>query len=399
MKVLYIVTSFPRDEKDVITPWMIETIERLRARGVEVVVYSCSCRGTVDHELGGIPVRRFRYFFKSLELLSHDNSIPEQIRQNKLYLLLVAPYIVFGVLGLKRLLQRESFDVIHVHWPFPLGIFGYFAGRWSHAPVLSQFYGVELRWVRSKMPVFIPFLRWIIKHSDLVVAISSHTRKEIEIIAPGSRVEIVPFGSPVPPMVESEREAQDPARARRVLFVGRLVERKGVEYLVRAMKEISCPWPVELDIVGTGPLEENLKALAEQSGLSGRVHLRGKVSTEELKRYYSACDCFVLPAIVDSKGDTEGLGVVLIEALSYRRPVIASDLGGIVDIVQHEKTGLLVPEKDSLSLAAAIMRVLTDKALAGHLAEDGYKFVQSYFDWERITDRWVFLYRELTGKK
>jgi len=399
MKVLYIVTSFPRDEKDVITPWMIETIERLRARGVEVVVYSCSCRGTADHELGGIPVRRFRYFFKSLELLSHDNSIPEQIRQNKLYLLLVAPYIVFGVLGLKRLLQRESFDVIHVHWPFPLGIFGYFAGRWSHAPVLSQFYGVELRWVRSKMPVFIPFLRWIIKHSDLVVAISSHTRKEIEIIAPGSRVEIVPFGSPVPPMVESEREAQDPARTRRVLFVGRLVERKGVEYLVRAMKEISCPWPVELDIVGTGPLEENLKALAEQSGLSGRVHLRGKVSTEELKRYYSACDCFVLPAIVDSKGDTEGLGVVLIEALSYRRPVIASDLGGIVDIVQHEKTGLLVPEKDSLSLAAAIMRVLTDKALAGHLAEDGYKFVQSYFDWERITDRWVFLYRELTGKK
>jgi glycosyltransferase involved in cell wall biosynthesis len=399
MKVLYIVTSFPRDEKDVITPWMIETIERLRARGIEVVVYSCSCRGTVDHELGGIPVRRFRYFFKSLELLSHDNSIPEQIRQNKLYLLLVAPYIVFGVLGLKRLLQRESFDVIHVHWPFPLGIFGYFAGRWSHAPVLSQFYGVELRWVRSKMPVFIPFLRWIIKHSDLVVAISSHTRKEIEIIAPGSRVEIVPFGSPVPPMVESEREAQDPARTRRVLFVGRLVERKGVEYLVRAMKEISCPWPVELDIVGTGPLEENLKALAEQSGLSGRVHLRGKVSTEELKRYYSACDCFVLPAIVDSKGDTEGLGVVLIEALSYRRPVIASDLGGIVDIVQHEKTGLLVPEKDSLSLAAAIMRVLTDKALAGHLAEDGYKFVQSYFDWERITDRWVFLYRELTGKK
>jgi glycosyltransferase involved in cell wall biosynthesis len=116
-----------------------------------------------------------------------------------------------------------------------------------------------------------------------------------------------------------------------------------------------------------------------------------------LNKYYSACDCFVLPAVVDSEGNTEGLGVVLIEALSFRKPVVASALGGIVDVINHEKTGLLVPEKDSPALAAAITRVLTDEELARRLGEEGFRFVREYFNWDRIISRWIELYAELAA--
>ena len=398
MKVLYIVTSFQRNEKDVINPWMIETIRLLDSRGVEVSVYTSAWRGLGDHALGGIAVRRFRYCPKSLEILSHERTIPDQIRDNKLKILLVVPYMLFGLLRLRKLLRKEHFDIIHVHWPFPLAVFGYFAGRWAGAPVVNEFYGVELRWVRNKMPVFTPFMRWILRTSDLVVAISSHTRSEIERIAP-VRVEIVPYGSPVPSIPAQKTAEQEPSRTRRVLFVGRLVERKGVEYLVRATKELDLPFPVQLDIVGAGPEEENLRSLAAQLGLADRVNLAGRVSSQELKEYYAACDCFVLPAIIDSRGDTEGLGVVLIEAMSYRKPVVASALGGIVDIVHHEKTGLAVPEKDPKALAGAISRLLNDQELSRRLAEDGYNYIQHYFDWKRITAQWLALYRELTARK
>ncbi|HUU29853.1 MAG TPA: glycosyltransferase family 4 protein [archaeon] len=399
MKVLFIVTSFQRDEKDVITPWMLETMNRLRAKGVEVVVYVCAYRGLGDHRIHGIQVRRFRYFWRRLELLSHDDTVPDQIRRNRLFALLVVPYLVFGVWGLRRVLKLERFDVIHVHWPFPHGLFGYFAGRWAHAPVVSQFHGVDLRWVVNKMPFFVPFLRWVIRNSALVAANSSHTKAEIERIAPGTPVEIVPYGSPVSPAAEQKHLDKDSRSVRRVLFVGRLVERKGVAYLVRAMKELDCPFPVELDIVGAGPEEESLRRLVQELGLGQKVHLKGLVSPPELENYYAACDCFVLPAIVDSKGDTEGLGVVLIEALTYQKPVVASSLGGIVDVIRHEETGLLVPEKDSSALARAISRVLTDRELASRLGQDGCRFVRRYFDWDSIIERWISLYREIVSSR
>ncbi|MBN2288493.1 MAG: glycosyltransferase family 4 protein [Candidatus Glassbacteria bacterium] len=397
MKVLFIVTSFPRSEDDVITPWMLETISRLRARGVETTVYVSSYRGLADHQVHGIPVRRFRYFFRRWERLSHELTVPDQIRRNKLFILLVPFYLFFGIWGLRRILRSERFEVIHVHWPFPHGLFGYFAGRWSSAPVVSQFHGVGLRLVRNQLPFLTPFLRWVVRHSSLVVANSSHTRAEIERLGVPCRLEIVPYGSPVPPQQQGGPAAEDPQRVRLVLFVGRLVERKGVEYLVRALKLVDCPFPVELEVVGTGPEEPALRSLAAGLGLAGRVRFAGRVSSEDLTDYYAACDCFVLPAVIDSRGDTEGLGVVLVEALSYHKPVVASGVGGIVDVIRHEQTGLLVPEKDPEALARAITSVLTDSELASRLAAQGYEHVRRYFDWERITGRWVELYNEITG--
>ena len=396
MKVLFIVTSFPRREDDVITPWMLETISRLRAVGVQATVYVSSYRGLTDHEIHGIPVRRFRYFFRRWERLSHEQTVPDQIRGNKLFILLVPFYLFFGVWGLRRLVRSENFDVIHVHWPFPHGLIGYFAGRWARAPVVSQFHGVGLRWVRNKMPFFTPFLRWVLRNSRLVAANSSHTRTEIERLGVPCRIEIVPYGSPVPSLQHSEPDSSaDPERVRKLLFVGRLVERKGLEFLIQAMRLIDCPFPVNLDIVGRGPEESRLRALVDELGLAERVKFAGQLSSEELRKFYAACDCFVLPAIVDSKGDTEGLGVVLIEALSYHKPVVASGVGGIVDVIRHEETGLLVPEKDPEALAQAITRVLTDTELATKLAGRGYEHVSRYFDWDRIIERWIGLYEEI----
>ncbi|HLA39325.1 MAG TPA: glycosyltransferase family 4 protein [Candidatus Glassbacteria bacterium] len=399
MKVLYIVTSFQRSAEDVINPWMVETIRQLARRGISVTVYTSSWLGQGDHLVDGIQVRRFRYFFKRLEMLSHTRTIPDQIKANPLVLLLVPFYILFGVIGLRRVLKLEKFDLVHVHWPFPMAVFGWFAARWAGVPWINEFYGAEIRWAANRMKMLLPFVRWSVKSCDLVVAISSHTRDEILKLS-RVPVEIVPYGSPVPAAEERSGEEPDPQRTRRVLFVGRLVERKGVEYLLRAVKEIDLPFSVVADVVGGGPEEARLRRLAEELELGSRVNLAGRVSAQELKEYYRNCDCFVLPAIIDSRGDTEGLGVVLIEALSYRKPVIASHVGGITDILLHEKTGLAVPPKDPQALARAISRVLTDRELALRLGREGYDYISRYFDWGRLTDRWVELYgRLVAGQK
>ncbi len=399
MNVLYIVTSYKRSSADVINPWMVETIAQLHRQGVNVDVYTSAWHGQGDHEVEGTMVRRFRYLPRKLEMLSHDSTIPDQIKANKLVLLLVPFYILGGILGLRRVLKAKKYDLIHVHWPFPLAIFGFFASRWAKVPLINQFYGVELMWVMNRMRLFIPFLRWTARISDLVVAISTHTCGLIKEVAPGTRVEIVPYGSPVPPPREIEPLSDDPGRTRRVLFVGRLVERKGVPYLIRAVRELDLPFPVALDIVGGGPEQDKLAVLIDELSMGGQVNMLGRVTDQRLAECYRDCDCFVLPAIIDSRGDTEGLGVVLIEALSYRKPVIASGVGGIVDIVKDGQTGLAVPEKDPQALAGAISSVLTDGELAGRLGQQGYEYIKEYFDWGRLTDQWLDIYGRLCGPR
>jgi glycosyltransferase involved in cell wall biosynthesis len=118
------------------------------------------------------------------------------------------------------------------------------------------------------------------------------------------------------------------------------------------------------------------------------------VSDNELADLYQTSDLYVHPAIFDDKGNTEGLGVVLIEALAHKLPVVASEVGGIVDVIKHEETGLLVPEKDEAALAEAILRV-DNYDLAAELGEKGFAHTQQFFDWDRITNELEAIYRDV----
>jgi len=178
----------------------------------------------------------------------------------------------------------------------------------------------------------------------------------------------------------------------RILFVGRLIERKGLPYLIEALGGLRQHLPAALDIVGTGSQQAALEQVAAERGVADVVRFLGRVSNSELARLYASCDVFVLPSIVDSHGDTEGLGVVLLEAMSYGRPVVATDVGGIPDIVLDERTGLLVPQKDAPALAHAMRRLLANRALAKRLGAGGRDHVRAHFSWPSIVDRVLALY-------
>ena len=141
---------------------------------------------------------------------------------------------------------------------------------------------------------------------------------------------------------------------------------------------------VQLDIIGNGPLRSQLNNQIKQKNLEAIVRIHGNIGGKELEEYYQNCDVFVLPAVIDSWGDTEGQGVVLLEALTFKKPVVASAVGGIVDIVQDGKTGVLVPEKNPVLLSRAIKRVLLDRNFARQLGESGYIHAMNNFSWEKI---------------
>src|SRR2546421_1738928 len=392
MRILHVVTAFPRSPDDVIVPWLVELLKRLQAAGHEVDVFTSSYRGAPDQAVSGIPVHRFRYFPRRWERLTHEEAAPDRMKRSLLYRLMPACFVVAGMIAVWRLCRRQRYDVIHVHWPFPLALFGWAAQRARPAALVTTFYGVELRWGKTAMPIFRGFLKWAARRSDRVVAISSYTADEVRELVQVP-IEVIPYTTslPAPPPVPRAGRPTSGAPFT-VLFVGRLVERKGVGHLVDAVSLLPPGADVRLVIVGDGPERAGIEARVRERGLDGRVAGRGQVSDAELQAAYAGADAFVLPAVVDRRGDTEGLGVVLLEAMNHRVPVIASAIGGITDIVEDGVSGLLVPPGDAPALAAALARLARAPEVAAGLGEAGYRRLRERFSWDAITRRWLEVY-------
>ena len=397
MRILHVVTAFPRSPDDVIVPWLVDLLKRLRAAGHEVEVFTSSYRGAPDQVVSGIPVHRFRYFPRRWERLTHEEAAPDRMKRALLYRVMAVCFVVAGTVAAWRLCRRQRYDVIHVHWPFPLALFGWAAQRARPAALVTTFYGVELRWVKTAMPFLRGFLRWAARRSDQVVAISSYTADEVRELAPAP-IEVIPYTSSLP--APAPRAGQRPVGAPfTVLFVGRLVERKGVSHLVDAVSLLLPRVDVRLVIVGDGPERARIEGRIQEKGLDGRVAVRGRVSEAELQDAYAAADAFVLPAVVDRRGDTEGLGVVLLEAMNHRVPVIASAIGGITDIVEDGVSGLLVPPGDAAALAAALERLARAPDLAAGLGGAGQERLRERFSWEAITRRWAEVYAAAVARQ
>jgi glycosyltransferase involved in cell wall biosynthesis len=392
VRILVVSTAFPRDADDPTVKWLAETIRRLRARGYAIEVFTSAYKGGGNTTLDGIPIHRFRYFFRRWENLTHEESAPDRMRRSLFYTILPAFYLLFGSVAIWRLQRREQYDIVHVHWPLPHALFGWVArAARRRTCIIMQFYSIELRWVNERIAILRGFLRRAIRTADRVVAISTSTAREVTALAGAIPVEVIPYAVEMP----AHPAVRDPAT---ILYVGRLVERKGVAYLIDAMALLP---QAKVVLIGDGPEREALEARAKERGVTDRVSFRGWVTPEELDRAYATATAFALPAVVDKRGDTEGLGMVLMEAMSYRVPVVTTALGGITDIVDDGKTGVIVPPNDATALAAALRRLIEDRQLAEQLGVDGQLAVERRFSWARIIDQFAALYDglEVPGRR
>ncbi len=177
-----------------------------------------------------------------------------------------------------------------------------------------------------------------------------------------------------------------------VLFVGSLIIRKGLHYLVDAAKKIVKEQPgATFLIVGEGPLKQQITAALEAENLSGNFKFLGTLNDDALKAVYACADVFVLPSI------QEGQGIVLLEAQASGKPIVAFDIGGVNEAVRNNETGLLVERGNTDELANALQRLLSDEALREKMGANGRKFVSENFTWDICAQKMLKVYRETLG--
>ena len=389
-RVLILTTNYPRWEGDPHSPWLVELLGRLQKQGLEFEILAPAFEGLGNHVINGMPVHRFRYAPARWETLTHEEGAPNKIRVNPLYLLLLPLYLLAGIFAAWRVGRSGNYDIIHVHWPMPQGLFGLIA-RWAgRGRLVATYYGADL--VMARRFSFVqPFLRAFTNRCADVAAISSYTAREVKAVS-GRTPRVIPYGIHLPP------EQDWPHQPGRILTVGRLIARKGHIHLIEAMTHLRHHPDAHLVIVGSGHERPSIEAAIERWQLAGRVTLTGRISDEALEATYQSCQVFVLPAIIDEAGDTEMLGMVSLEAMRYCKPVVASNVGGIPDIISDGETGLLVEQKDAVALADAIERVLSDPALAHELGHNGYRYAREHFSWESVEAETLVMYGLENGR-
>lgn len=288
---------------------------------------------------------------------------------------------------LSTLFDADMPTVVHAHFAID-GILGLALARRMSAPLVTTLHGFDItRSRRSLITSARPNLvRYVAGRSSLqrngsmFLAVSSFIRdRAIAQGFPADRLRVHHIGGAAGTAREGQPVTREPAGRFDfdVLHVGRLVEKKGTEFLLRALANVPL---ARLTIVGDGPLRSSLEMLATNLGVAERVSWLGTRAHAEVLDLMRQANVLCVPSVTAANGDSEGLNMVLLEAAAARLPVIATNNGGIADFVRHEHTGLMIKERDVCSLTHAIEQLRTKPELARMLAANAYDLMRESFD-------------------
>jgi len=403
-KLLVLTSTFPRWAGDSEPAFVLDLSRRLRDWYSVLVLAPHGPKLKRREFLGGVEVVRFRYFFEPWERLAYQGGILAALKTRRWTALLLPLFLWSELMAAARLIRREPIALIHAHWLLPQGLLALIARRLAgrRVPVLCTSHGGDLYALRD--PLSTALKRWALRRVDALSVVSRAMRETVLTLYRRVPVlEVVPMGVDLEgsftPAPESTVQ-----RTRTILFVGRLVEKKGLRFLLEAFARIQDeqhgqdqrhPW--ELHVVGAGPLRPELERLALRLGVAARVRFLGGVENRRLPDLYRRAVMAVFPFVVGSDGDREGFGLVVVEALGCGCPVIAGEVPAVRDIITHGETGLLVPPGDAAALALAMRRLIADPDLGRRLARAGRERARTRFDWRVIASRYHALFQTLLG--
>lgn len=363
--------------------WFDEVYRRLG--GKELHIVTADVPGAEDHDAG------------------HPNSI-HRVRLERYRWLRpesLAMYAKFLTTSLAVGL-RHPFDAVHAGRVLPEGLVAWTVARVLRRPLVIYAHGEEVTTWRQ--PGKLRAMIFSYRRADRIIANSEFTRDrllELGVIA--NRVVVQHPGvdlnrfRPGLPCGDLKRKIGMGEPGKLIVSVGRLSRRKGFDQIIRALPLLAeRGLDVHYAIIGIGDDRAHLEALAEELGVAGRVQFQGHVSFEDLARWYNAADVVAMPNR-EINGDTEGFGMVFIEAAACATPTLAGLAGGTASAVVDGVTGLRVDGSSVAAVAGGLAAILSDSTLAGRLGENGFRRAVEDFSWEKVSDDTRRLHSMLVG--
>lgn len=292
------------------------------------------------------------------------------------------------------ILRRHKIEMLHVQCVSVNGHYARLAAREMKLPLVVTSHGertMDATRIYERSAFLNATLRDLLAHGDALSACSRNTLDDLEEYFGqpfGPRARVIYNAIALQDFDDPEAKPHQHARPY-VLGMGRLVPQKGFDVLLRAfaLATHNPAFDHDLLLAGEGSERDNLQALIEELGLQGRAHLLGRAARPLAVSLFKGCSFFALPS------RQEPFGIVNLEAMAARKPVLACRVGGVPEIVRQDENGLLVPGDDAEALCAALLRLAGDDALRARLGENGHAFAQG-FTWPRIAEQYQEMYRQ-----
>jgi len=384
MRVLMVTSSYPKFPGDVTAPFIESIALGVAGRGhhVDVVLPHHPELKRGDNE----PVRFFPYRYAPSDawsLWGYAQSLEADVRVRRAVYLL-APLVALSLRSaVERRLLDASYDVVHVHWVVPNAAMITDIVRAHRVPFVVSLHGSDV-FVAERYWIARLLARRSLDAAGAVTACSGDlARRAVALGTRPDRTRTIPYGvdasafAPGGGSAGVREHLGVRSGALLVLAFGRMVEKKGFTYLVEAAARVSG---VHVVIAGDGDLRPALEAQARER--RAPVSFAGSLDRDSMAAALAAADVAVVPSVVDRAGNVDGLPNALLEALSAGRPVVATRVAGIPDVVEDGIHGLLVPEKDPGALAAALERLVREPETRARLGDAARRRAVSSLTWE-----------------
>jgi phosphatidyl-myo-inositol dimannoside synthase len=398
-RVLFLTSNYPRWAGDTTTPFVHQLAVDLLGHGWSVTVLAPHAPGAQRREsMDGVEIRRFRYLLpEAAQTVCYGGGALVNLRDapaNKLKL----PALVAAEWAATARALAEGFAVVHSHWTLPQGFVASTMPR-RKIPRILTVHGGDVFGLRGR--TLDRFSARALRAADRVTVASTATEAAVQQIAgAGVRATRVPIGIDLDVEPRADLVAELQAKFRRqsgplLVFVGRVVEEKGVLDLVEVVARLAREMPgVTAAIVGTGQHTHRVRDAAAAAGITDRIQLPGWADPADVPSWFAAADVVLAPSKVGVDGWTEGQGLAIVEAMAAARPVVATRTGGIPDTITDEVDGILVPPGDVGEMANAVRRIVGDERLAARLGNNAVRTARERFDRSVTAAAFDAIYRE-----
>lgn len=391
LRVLTVSHNYPRFAGDPAGAFVARIAEGVASRGHEVEVVTPHAPGISTEEIvGGVRLRRFRYGPEVLERVAYTGDLHGRTLLSPAAALGFPGFLLAFSRAVHRAARRLVPDVIHAHWWLPSGLFASHVG----VPLVITCHGSDVR-LLGRGKVVRGIARPVFRSAARITTASHFLAGDIRNWLPGLQTPVMVTPMPVDTRSFLVGGAFPKVKPPRLLYAGNLVPSKGVDVLLHAVAELEhrgIAW--QLRVLGEGPARSDLEGLAGQLGIASKVTWASFVPQAQMAQEYGNSTVTVLP----SRGQAEGLGLTLVEALLAGSAVVGTAAGGIPEVIQHERTGLIARDGDAGSLAGQLERLLTDDGLRRRLTETGRDQVLRNYAPEAAIDRFLEIYHAVAER-
>lgn len=397
-KLLVLASTFPTFvEGDSTPPFVFELSKRLVKEFNVYILAPYSTGAKTYQEKENIIIHRYKYWYGKKNLA--DGAILPNLKKNKFLYLQIPFFLIFQLLTIRKLNKKYDIDTIHAHWIIPQGLVAVLFKKITNwkGNIICTTHGGDI----FGLQFLNKLKKWVINKCTSITVVSEAIKKEIiKLGIKDIPVEVIPMGVDVAKFNASKKnkslKEEYNIKGPFLLFVGRLSEKKGVEYLLKAIPKVIEHSPnVKLLIVGHGELEQELKDQTHNLlGISNNIVFTGGISNSDLPKYYASADIFIGPSIIAEDGDREGFPVSFMEAMACGTPLVISNLEIFSPLV-NRKNALKAKEKSAEEISKSIIELIENIELRNLIVDNNTKLIEKTFSLEVIGSKYINV---LTGK-